>query len=159
LVDPVGPLLIKCYRLEERATRAESARIVGDDKDLFRALPLDHIQSNVAAAVDRVDSAGDSRNSVGVILVAHPELAAERPKAARHYSWIFNCAGLIVMVADEPDIGDRSRPVHLPDAATFTGHEHVVAERALMIEGDPGMVSWVEAASVRDGGKECGGIG
>src|SRR5207248_82566 len=30
LVDPVGPLLIKCYRLEERATRAESARIVGN---------------------------------------------------------------------------------------------------------------------------------
>jgi len=106
-----------------------------------------------------VDSAGGARNSVGVILVGHPELAAKGPEAARHYSWIFNCAGLIVVVADEPNIGDRSRPVHLPDAATFTGHKHVVAERALMIEGDPGMVSRVEAASVWNDGKQCGRIG
>ena len=141
MVDPVGPLLIKCYRLEERATRAESAGIVGDDKDLFRTVPLDNIQSDVAAAVDCMESTGDGRNSVGIVLVAHPELAAKGPEGAWHYSRIFNGAGQIVMIVDEPDIGDSSGPVDLPDAAApFTGHEHVVTERALMIEGNPGMV-------------------
>jgi hypothetical protein len=43
LVDPYRPLLIECYRLEEGAARAEGARIVGDDNNVFRTVPLDNI--------------------------------------------------------------------------------------------------------------------
>jgi hypothetical protein len=107
-----------------------------------------------------MESTGDGRNSIGVVLIGHPQLAAKGPEGARHYRWIFNGAGLIVMIMDEPDIGDSSVPVNLPDAAaTFTRHEHVVVKCALMIERNPGMVSWREAASVWDGRKQCGGIG
>ena len=104
-----------------------------------------------------MDSTGDGRNSIGIVLIGHPELAAKGPEGTRHYSCIFNGAGPPVM-DNEPDIGDSSGPVNLPDAAAgFTRHEHVVPERALMIERNPGVVR--RAACVWDDRKECGGIG
>ena len=43
-VDPVGPLLIECYRLEEGAVLgAEGAQILRDDNDAFGTVPLDDI--------------------------------------------------------------------------------------------------------------------
>jgi hypothetical protein len=105
-----------------------------------------------------MESTGDGRGSIGVVLVGHPELAAKGSEGARHDSWIFNSAGLIVMIQDEPDIGDSSGPVHLPHAAAkFTRHDHVEAKCAFMIERNPGMVR--RAACVRDGRKQCGSIG
>jgi len=43
LVDPVGPLLIECDRLEELAARAEGARSLRDNKNFFDTVPLDDI--------------------------------------------------------------------------------------------------------------------
>jgi hypothetical protein len=140
LVDPYRPKVIECYRLEQGAVLAESAQRLRDDHDFFGTVPLDNIQSNVAAAVDCVESTGDGRNSIGEVLVGHPDLAAKGAEAARHYSWIFNCAGQVVMIEDEPDICDSSGPVHLPDAAAaLTRHDHVKVKCALMIEGNSGM--------------------
>ena len=88
-----------------------------------------------------MDSTGDGGRSIGVILIAHPDLAAKGPENTRHHSWIFNCAGLPVIIQDKPDIGGIACPVHLPHAAAaFTGHDHVKVKCALMIEGNPGMV-------------------
>ena len=155
--DPYRPQLIECDGLEELATRAEGALILRDDKNGFGTVPLDDIQSNVAAAVDSMDSAGDGGRSIGVIFVAHPDLAAKGTKATRYHSWTFKVAGPPVM-CDEPDIGDVSHSIHLPHAAApFTGHEHVKVKRALMIEGNPGMVPWIGAASVWDLGKQYWG--
>ncbi len=148
--------------MEEFAARTEGARSVGDDKHGFRTGPLDDIQSNVAIGVHCMDSTGDGRNSIEVVLVAHPELATVVTEVARHYSWIFNVAGLIVMIKEEPDIGDSCQsvavvqaavPLNLPDAtATFTRHEHVEVKslNARLVERSPGMVPWIEAASVWD---------
>src|SRR5712675_1941837 len=112
-----------------------------------------------------MDSTGDGRNSIEVVLVGHPELATVVTEVARHYSWIFNVAGLIVMIKDEPDIGDSCQsvavvqaavPLNLPDAAaTFTRHDHVEeksrsAPSARLVERNPGMVPWIGAVSVWD---------
>ena len=43
MVDPVGPLLIECDRLEELAARAEGARSLWDHKDGFGTVPLNDI--------------------------------------------------------------------------------------------------------------------
>ena len=44
MVDPIGPLLIECDRLEQGAVLgAEGAQILRDNKDSFRAMPLDDI--------------------------------------------------------------------------------------------------------------------
>src|ERR1700746_1977589 len=107
-----------------------------------------------------MDSTREGRNSIGVVLVSHPDLAAKRSEGARHHSWIFNGAGMVVLIVDKPEIGGIAVSVHRAHAATpFTGHDHVEVKGALMIEGNPGMVPWVEAASVWDLGKQCGGIG
>src|SRR6202035_1009846 len=107
-----------------------------------------------------MDSTRDGRNSIGVVLVSHPDLAALGPEGARHHSWIFNGAGLVVLIVDKPDIGGISVSIYQPHAAaTFTGHDQVEVKRALMIEGNPGMIPWIGAASVWDAGKQCGGIG
>ena len=88
-----------------------------------------------------MDGTGEGGNSTWVVLVSHPDLAAKGPEGSRHHSWIFNCAGLVVLIVDEPKIGNGSGPVHLPHAAAgFTGHDHVEVKCALMIEGNPGMV-------------------
>jgi hypothetical protein len=160
LVEPYLSLLVERDRLEEGAVVAERAQVHGDHSDLFRTVPLDHIQSHVTAAINCVHSTGDGRNRIGIILVAHPELAPLGPESARHYRWIFNRAGMVVMIDDKADIGDNSSPINLPHAAAaFTGHKHVVTERALMIEGNPGMVAWTEAPSIRDNREQCGRIG
>jgi hypothetical protein len=87
-----------------------------------------------------MERTGDGRNSIGVVLVGHPELAAKGAEAARHYSCAFNAAGLPVM-GDEPDIGDSSGPVNLPHAAAIsTRHDHVEVKCAHVIERNPGMV-------------------
>jgi hypothetical protein len=86
LVDPHRPKVIERYRLEQGAVLAESARRLRDDHDVFRTVPLDDIQSNIAAAVDCVEGAGDGRNSIREVLVGHPDLAAKGAEAARHYS-------------------------------------------------------------------------
>src|SRR5262249_20925212 len=108
-----------------------------------------------------MDSTRGGRNSVRVVLIGYPDLAAKGPEGTRHHVWIFNCAGLVVLIADEPDIGDSSGPVHRPHAAAaFTCHDHVegkLAQCALMIKGNPGMVR--RAACVWDDRKQCGGIG
>src|SRR5437763_17097702 len=115
-----------------------------------------------------MDRTGDSRNSIGVVLVGHPELSAVGPEAARHYSCTFNAAGLPVMRV-EPDIGDSCQSVavvqaavavHLPDAAAIsTRHDHVEVKSAPrdLVERDPGMV--LSAASVWNGRKQRGGKG
>src|SRR5215469_13870354 len=101
-----------------------------------------------------MESTRDGRNSIGVVLVAHPELAAKGPEGARHYSWIFDLVG----TDEDPDIGGISGPVHFPHlAAKFARHEHVVPKCALLVEGNPRMVR--RAACVRDGRKQCGRIG
>ena len=68
------------YRLEEGAARggARRGRVEGaqsrrDDHDAFRAGPIEDIISNVAAAVDCVDST--------VVLVGRQDLAAQWPEA------------------------------------------------------------------------------
>ena len=158
MVNPYRPKAIKCYRLEEGAVLgAEGAQILRDHKDAFGTVPLDDIQSSITAVVHCMDSTGDGRNRIGVILVGHPKLAAKRPEGARHHRWTFNFSNLSCAV-EVAEIGDRSGPVHLPNAtAKFTRHEHDVAKCALLIEGNPGMVR--RAATVWDGREQCGRIG
>src|SRR6202035_464569 len=104
-----------------------------------------------------MDSTRDGRNSIGVVFVSHPDLAPKGPESARHHRWIFNGAGLVVLIVDEAEIAGLSVTIDQPHAAaTFTGHDHVEVKGALVIEGNPGMVPWVEAASVWDAGKQCG---
>ena len=43
MVDPIGPLLIECDRLEEFAARTEGARIGGDNMYAFGTVPFDDI--------------------------------------------------------------------------------------------------------------------
>src|ERR1700745_4072520 len=106
-----------------------------------------------------MDSTGDGGNSIVGVLVSHPDLAPKGPKGARHHSWIFNGAGVVVLIVDKPEIGGISVSVHQPHAAApFTGHDHVEVKGALMVEGNPGMVPWVDAASVWDLGKQRGRI-
>ena len=94
-----------------------------------------------------MDSTGDGDGSIGVILIAHPKLAAKGPEGTRHHSWIFNCAGLHVMIQDKPNIRRVACAIHLPHpAAAFTGHDHVKVKCALMIEGNAGMVARERAA-------------
>ena len=141
MVDAVGTLLVESDRLEESAARAEGARSLRDDKHVFGTVPLDDIQSNIAPAINCMDSTGQGGRSIGVVLIAHPDLAAKGPEGTRHHSWIFNCAGLIVLIVDETEIGGISVSVHQPHAAAgFTGHDHIKVKRAFMIEGNPGMV-------------------
>src|SRR4029077_8024400 len=120
------PCLLDVNALEKCPARAEGAHILRDDKNVFGTVPLDDIQSNVAAAIDSMDSTRDGGNSIGVVLVSHPDLAAKRPEGARHHSWVFNGAGLVVLIVDKPEIGGISVSVHQPHAAApFTGHDHV----------------------------------
>ena|ERR1051326_3010783 len=106
-----------------------------------------------------MNSTGDGRNRIGVVLVAHPELAAKGTEAARHHSWIFNVARPPVR-RDEADITDASVPVDLPHAAAaFARHEQVEVKCAFMIEGNASMITRRGAASVRNDGKQRRRIG
>ena len=104
-----------------------------------------------------MDSTGDGRNSIGVVLVADPELAAKGPEGGGHDSWTFNFSNLSCAV-EVADKGDKPVPVHRPHAAAkFTRYEHVVPKCAHLVEGNPGMVR--RAAAVWDGRKHYGRIG
>jgi hypothetical protein len=81
------------YRLEEAAARAVGAQNRRDDHDGFRTGPIEDIISNVAKAVDCVDST--------VVLVGRQDLAAQGPEAHWHYSWSFKFGA---RVRDERDM-------------------------------------------------------
>jgi len=123
------------YRLEEGAARAEGAQSRRDDHDAFRAGPIEDIISNVAAAVDCVDST--------VVLVGRQELAAIGPELSRHYSWSFKFGARV------RDKRDSSSPVNRKDEAVLRRHDHVEAKCALMVERNPGVIRCVDLGERR----------
>jgi hypothetical protein len=122
--------------LEEGAARAEDARNRRDDHDAFRAGPIEHIISNVAIAVDCVDST--------VVLVARHELAAIGPELSRYYSWSFKFGA---RAPDQRGNSGRARVLRitldLPDDAVLSSHDHVEAKCAHMVERNPGVIGCV----------------
>ena len=134
------------YRLEEGATRggARRGRLEGaqsrrDDHDAFRAGPIEDIISNVAAAVDCVDSA--------VVLVGRQDLAAIGPELSRHYSWSFKFGARARDNRDMWRCRRRRRGrevVNLQDDAVLRRHDHVEAKCALMVERNPGVIRCVD---------------
>ena len=117
------------YRLEEGAARAEGAQSRRDDHDPFRAGPIEDIVSNVAVAVDCVDST--------VVLVGRQDLAAIGPELSRNYSWSFKFG------ARARNRGGMSGRVNLPDGTVLSRDDQVVAKRALMVERNPGVIRCV----------------
>ena len=131
------------YRLEEGAARAVGARSCGrgrgrDDHDAFRAGQIEDIISNVAVAVDCVDSTE--------VLVGRQELAAIGPELSRHYSWSFKVGARARDLRDVWRCRARRRGrevVNLPDDAILSRHDHVVAKCAHMVERNRGVIRCV----------------
>jgi hypothetical protein len=73
-----------------------------------------------------------------VILVGHPNLAAVRPEAWRHYSWPFNHTATARKYGR--DMSDSSSPVNPKHVTHLARNDHVEAICAKMVEGYPVVV-------------------
>jgi len=107
----------------------EGAQSRRDDRDPFRAGPIEDIISNVAAAVDCVDST--------VVLVGRQELAAIGPELSRHHSWSFKFGA---RAHEGRRLDKTSVSVNLEDEAVLRRHDQVEAKCALMVERNPGVI-------------------
>jgi len=117
------------YRLEEGAARAEGAHSRRNNHDAFRPGPIKDIISNVAIAIDCVDST--------VVLVCCQELTAIGPESSRYHCWSFKFGA---SARERSAIHDISIAVDLPDDAVLSRHDQVVAKCPLMVERKPGVI-------------------